>query len=477
MQKIQREPSGAANPADPEIIDPSMLDPRRPLAHELEQHLADGFILSAVGDCVLSRQMSPYRRIPAFAQAIEILQSSTAVYGNLETVILDQRYFEGAPHAWAGDWPLTCEPAAARDLAALGFDLLSRANNHALDWGLEGMRECSRWLDEAGLIHAGCGETAGLARQARYFESDKGRVGIVSCVTTYRETTDALPARGAARPRPGVSGLALTRTVRVPQEIWDSIRSLGDTLERHHLNRGALGQFEVDPSGGSSYHYEMAGEDVGEILTQIRQGKQNSDFLIAAIHSHEQASDQFPGLPADFLQRFARKAIEAGAGAVLSTGIHHLGPIEIYQGRPILYGLGNFFWSDLQEPIPADLYRQNWARLAAAFRHPERATDADLTLLMNHPDFTHQETFDGVIAQMAFGSAGLEQIKLFPLDLGYGRPLPESGLPCLAEPAAAERILTRLATISQAYGTHLRTGAERGTTVGMIDMPAPDPRP
>ena len=51
------------------------------------------------------------------------------------------------------------------------FHVFSRANNHALDWGLEGMRESSRWLDSAGLVHAGVGESLGKARAAAYFES------------------------------------------------------------------------------------------------------------------------------------------------------------------------------------------------------------------------------------------------------------------------------------------------------------------
>ena len=53
----------------------------------------------------------------------------------------------------------------------MGFSIVSRANNHALDWGIEGLHETSRWLDEAGIVHAGAGETRGLARAPQYFES------------------------------------------------------------------------------------------------------------------------------------------------------------------------------------------------------------------------------------------------------------------------------------------------------------------
>ena len=64
-------------------------------------------------------------------------------------------------------------PAVARDLKTIGFDVMSRANNHATDWGLEGMRQTSRALDEAGIVHAGVGEHRAEARGARYFDTGK----------------------------------------------------------------------------------------------------------------------------------------------------------------------------------------------------------------------------------------------------------------------------------------------------------------
>ena len=67
--------------------------------------------------------------------------------------------------------------------------------------------------------------------------------------------------------------------------------------------------------------------------------------------------------------------------------MHHLGPIEIYKGRPIFYGLGNFIWSDIQEPLAADLYERHRDLLAAAFGDPSKATDADLTALLNATGF------------------------------------------------------------------------------------------
>ncbi len=112
--------------------------------------------------------------MPAFGAVIEILRGTDVTFGNLETTIFDPRTFEGAPYSWDGDWTNASLPAVADDLKAMGFDIVGRANNHSQDWGLEGMRETARWLDEAGIAHAGAGESHRMARAPAYFESPQG---------------------------------------------------------------------------------------------------------------------------------------------------------------------------------------------------------------------------------------------------------------------------------------------------------------
>ena len=82
----------------------------------------------------------------------------------------------------------------------------------------------------------------------------------------------------------------------------------------------------------------------------------------------------------------------------VTTGNHNLGAIELYRSpqrglRPIFYGLGNFFWSDVQDPMPHDLFQQNRAKLAAAWKDPAKATDYDLTAPLNAESFAHEFTF------------------------------------------------------------------------------------
>ena len=110
---------------------------------------------------------------------------------------------------------------------------------------------------------------------------------------------------------------------------------------------------------------------------------------------------------ANFLKELARGAIDSGADMFVTTGNHNLGPIEIYDSpgrgkRPIFYGLGNFFWSDVQELLPADLFARNRELLKKTWQDPERATEYDLTAPLNRAYFAHEFTFQSVIAEVRF---------------------------------------------------------------------------
>lgn len=184
-------------------------DSRRPLGAELEIGVSDGFRLAAVGDCIISRPISQLAGgDKGFAGVIDLLGNADVVCGNLETPILRSDLDGAFPCSDAGDWTLRAESSVAGDLAAMGIRLVARANNHALDWAPAGMRETGRLLEASGISHAGTGEHRGAARAASYLETGGGRVAMLSVTTTFRQTTDALPPRGAAPGRPGVSAAA-----------------------------------------------------------------------------------------------------------------------------------------------------------------------------------------------------------------------------------------------------------------------------
>jgi hypothetical protein len=177
-------------------------------------------------------------KLPRFGKALELLRASDVTYGNLETTIFDPRTFAGAPYSSGGDWTNSAVPAAAGDLRAMGFTMVGRANNHALDWGLEGMRETGRWLDEAGIAWAGVGESHGLARAPAYVETAKGRIALVSLASTFRSTSESLPAAGATPGRAGLSALHLDERVAVPARVMELLEQARCALQPDSCKAG-----------------------------------------------------------------------------------------------------------------------------------------------------------------------------------------------------------------------------------------------
>jgi poly-gamma-glutamate capsule biosynthesis protein CapA/YwtB (metallophosphatase superfamily) len=457
----------ADSPADPGVRDGAALDARRPPAAELLLRVPDGFTVTAVGDLIISRPLrQEAARLPGFKTVLDRLKRGDVLFGNMESTIFDVRHFSGAPYSYDGDWTNASLPAVAADLREMGFDLVSRANNHVMDWGIEGMRETGRWLDEAGIVHAGAGETRGLARAPQYYETPGARVALVSFASTFRPTTDALPEEGAVPARPGISALHVEPTLEVPADSMQHLAALDCELHRRHCGDApdALELFDKHFRRGPrfAYRYAVDPQDRAEILRAIREAKQHSDLVIVSIHTHECSigcdDESVARAPGDFLVALAHDAVDAGADVFVATGNHNLGPIEIYDApqrgkRPILYGIGNFFWSDVQPLLPYDLFQGNRELLARAWSAPEKATPYDLTAPLNAASFAHDFTFHGVIAHCRFAHGQLVGIDLDPLDLGYGAPLTESGIPRLAtNPKTIDAITNEIVDMTRAYG-------------------------
>ena len=202
--------------------------------------------------------------------------------------------------------------------------------------------------------------------------------------------------------------------------------------------------------------------DLEEILGSIRLGKQYSDLLIATIHSHDTGlgCDE----PGDFLPVLAHAAIDAGAGAFLGTGEHRLMPIEIYKGRPIFYSLANFFWSDMQEPLPADLHEQNRELLTTAYGDAAKATDADLNAVINADGFDDERVFQTVVATIRWEGNRVAEVRLYPVDLRYGEPLTRAAFRGWLHPRWADRSSSASSGSRSPTGRRSRSKAESASS-------------
>src|SRR4029077_7610612 len=163
--------------------------------------------VAAVGDCIIAR---PVSQTPGFAPVGKIIHDADSAFGNFEGTAIDLSRTPAVPQAEFGGVWIIGAPAVARDLKSIGFDVMSRANNHATDWGLEGMRQTSRALDAAGIVHAGVGEDSETRGAARFFDTDKGRVALISMASTFTPLSRSAPPVGQAPGRPGVTALQTT---------------------------------------------------------------------------------------------------------------------------------------------------------------------------------------------------------------------------------------------------------------------------
>ncbi|RWP46930.1 MAG: CapA family protein [Mesorhizobium sp.] len=440
--------------------------------------VADGFTMAAVGDLLYGR---PVKKgyYPGLEEVLNIFDGKDVVFGNLETNILEVES-KGCPQAEYGGAYLISVPEVGPDLREMGFNMVSRANNHTLDWGVEGMRETSRALNKSGIIHAGAGDNLAQAGAARFLETPRGRVALVSFAATFEPMARACDPAGEAPGRPGLNPLRLAKSIVVTPEMLENLRCVREALpwyapppkEASHVAiQWPFGEVVFKAGEKPGYSFEPDARDVDNILRNVRQGKQFSDFCIATNHGHEPG--EFSREPADFEQAFARKLIDAGADVYINHGPHHVRGIEIYKGRPILYALGNFFNQDLRSPVGADMFD-------AHGKDPRIDTDAEVSaheMAVGYPSaegfipLRDAEFYEGVISVSRFEENQLAEIRLYPIELRRTARFANRGVPRLAPSPQAQAILKRIQELSKPFGTAI----EIDNCVGTIRLQPSSP--
>jgi len=434
---------------------------RRYLARETGAKLLAPFRVAAVGDLISPQPLR--REDPRFAFFGARIRAADVGFANMESSLVDMT---GTDHALAGTAAPFALGEAIRDM---GITMMSRANNHSFDCGAPGMISTDRALDRLGITHAGTGANLQEARKARFRETAKGRVGLISVYSladtghfgpTYART-EATARTGALGGLPGINPLHLTAYNIVTPEHLEQMRDIATASHGprpgawlpasadHPARLRFYDQWYQAGEDPGAIHYRMSGPDREALIDSIRNGKICSDFLIVTIHSHQAtrfdptgAFGTIRGLKEpvehyapDFLVELAHAAIDAGADMFISHGVHALAGVEVYRGRPILYGLSNFIFQCGLQLGPGYDVLANWDRKS---------------------ELEHPACHEAVLAEADFDGGTLREIRLYPADLGGGaRPLSQMGIPLVPEPGVAERILEALRTYSAPYGTTL----------------------
>lgn len=445
----------------------------------------DAWRVGVVGECLISRPFSMHGETMGGIK--DILESSDLAYGHLEMNFGDFNTIGWPARGdWIGSYMLS-DPAIASDLRWLGLDVLSTAQNHSFDFGAEGVRSTLAHIRDAGMGAAGTGEDLEEAREPCYWETSRGRVALVSASSGNRAHEWASLSKGGMRGRPGVNPQRVyTKYLVDPdqaQRIRDVGRQLGILREPGMTVEGSSGPVMTDgqftlamPGDQSSRGAAIFEEsDRTEIVTtcherdlrgnlrSVAEAREMADLVMVAHHfniSEGSRGDVAPG----FVKEFARACVDGGADVYLGHGWHKTLGIEIYRGRPIFYGLGNFFaQSEFIRRVPYDSY-ETWGHDVE--RLPTlRPSDHPL-----HPGVGRisQTWWSSALIQMDIDSAGeVQEIRLHPVELGRDQdevttlrrrtgkgeqPLTE-GRPVLARGANAERILARIVRLSEELGT------------------------
>lgn len=403
--------------------------------------------IALTGDAIITRRLSVYDE-PDFLEMIELIRGADAAFTNLEVLLHDYEPYPA--HESGGTW-MRADPDMAHELAWAGIDMVSRANNHTGDYGVEGLRLTTRYVEEAGLVHAGAGESLAEAREARFLETSRGRVAIISMASTFPDHSRAGNARGSMASRPGLSPLRYTtESVATPEQIdrlGAVLEGMGVAFSRTDGGARALGTTFVEGPEPDIVTRPNA-QDVEEIAAVVRSARRLADHVLVTIHAHERKGPN--SVPADFVVDFARAMVDAGATMFVGHGPHVLRGIEIYRGMPIFYSLGDFvFQNETLLRLPAENYE------AYDLGPDEHVADFNAARYRNETTGfpVNREIWESVVAMPTFVDGRLTELALHPITLGFGEAAWIRGRPMLARGELAGKILADLVERSAPYGT------------------------
>jgi len=172
-------------------------------------------------------------------------------------------------------------------LRAARPDVCVLANNHVLDFGSRGLAETLATLDRAGLAHVGAGRAAAEAQ--------------APTATLVRGDRLLVHAYGA-----GSSGVPTT---------WAA------TTGR----------------GGVAFLPDLSVTAADDVLAQLEAHDRPGGVVVVSVHA---GSNWGYAVPRGY-RRFAHRLVDGGVDVVHGHSSHHPRPVEVYRGRPILYGCGD----------------------------------------------------------------------------------------------------------------------------------------
>ena len=290
----------------------------------------------AVGDIMLGGTATPELARMGYDYPFEhvstVLRRGNVVFGNLEGPLTRRGTAAGKQYVFRSP-PQLVAPALAR----AGFSVLSLANNHSMDYGLEGLRDTVQALMQAGIRHAGAGDDLTAARQPAIIETNGARVAVLAYSLTF------------------------------PEEFWAG-----------------------PDRPGTAFGHE------NQVRADVAAARQRADIVLVSFHWGREGTVE----PRDYQITLGRAAIDAGAAAVVGHHPHLLQGIGRYRDGVILYSLGNFVFGsyspDAVRSAIAELRFRN-GRVREVKLYPINVLNTEVVF---QPTLLKDQAADEVVAQL-----------------------------------------------------------------------------
>ena len=253
----------------------------------------------------------------------------------------------GAFQVHSGGEHSRVKPHMASVFETCGFDVVSVASNHAMDWGPDALLDTIELLRSKGIAVIGGGRNLKEAREPAFVEKNGVRLAFLAYCSVLRDGYAALPAK------PGVA-----------------------PLRAHTYYEPAEYQPGVPPRTVTVPHQQ----DLDAMVEDIEAAKKSAHAVVVSLHW---GIHFIPRMIADYQTIAARAAFAAGADLILGHHAHVPKAIGVYDGKACFYSLSNFIMSSTAKSAESarKFEKQYGVRLDPDYPHLAYGEDAKRSLI------------------------------------------------------------------------------------------------
>lgn len=188
------------------------------------------------------------------------------------------------------DYVFRATPDTAKQLKTMGVDVAGLANNHVYDYGEIGLLDTLNTLQKEEIPYIGAGKDINEASEPIYFITNGKKIAIVAATQIERSTNF--------------------------------------TKEATEHSAGVL----------KTLHPQ-------KYTAAIEKAKRNADYVICFVHWGTEGTNLY----GSDQKALAKAFVEAGADAIIGGHTHCLQGVDMIDGVPVCYSLGNFYFSQEAE--------------------------------------------------------------------------------------------------------------------------------